>query len=471
MRPTMSDVAKAASVSTATVSRALAGDPRVKEETRRFIAEVAANLGYTPNRTASALRQGKTWMIGVVTPSTPRAFSDPFYLEFLGGLGDRVMEEGYNLVIAAPSRHDSEGRTVSSARDDGASERFPVRSIGDGATADRSGGGPTGSRTGGGVAPTFAPEPRRGLDLEGLISQGAVDAVVLTEPKVDDPRLPLLRGWGVPFAFLGMPEEGGTVPDDVSFVDGDNEGSSKEAVEHLISLGHRRIACLMGEEGLAATKQRLSGYLAALREAGIPVVDEWIVAGDSTKAGGRRAMEQLLALGVGGDPKGMPSAVFAGNDLMAVGALRAARDAGLRVPEDLSIVGFDGILLAELVDPGLTTVKQPIYEFGRRLGDALLAQLDGVGSGPGGGSGAGSGVGSGSGAGVDSGARPGASPEAPADDAASNRVRREIVPGRLTVRGSTGPPASAVPRSALEPPGSAVSSQFAPTPRGVVPGG
>lgn len=399
MRPTMSDVAKAASVSTSTVSRALAGDARVKEETRRYIAEVAASLGYTPNRTAAALRQGKTWMIGVVTPGTPRAFSDPFYLEFLGGLGDRAMEAGYNLVIAAPSPPEGEPSL-------------------------------------------YTPEPRRGLDLAGLVAQGAVDAVALTEPAVDDPRLELLRGRRIPFAFLGMPEEGGAVPDDVPYVDGDNVGSSKVAVEHLIALGHRRIACVTGEAGLAATKQRLDGYLLAMREAGLPVLDEWVVSGDSTKSGGRRAMTRLLELGSSGD-RAVPTAVFAGNDLMAVGALRAARDAGLRVPEDLSVVGFDGIPLAELVDPPLTTVKQPIYEFGRRLAAVLLAQLDG--------------------AGVASGL------EGP--------IRREIVPGRLVVRGSTGPPPEPAGSGigARESAGSAAGSDgrpaSPPAAKGVVPGG
>lgn len=359
MRPTMGDVAKAASVSTSTVSRALAGDPRVKEKTRRYIAAVAEELGYTPNRTAASLRRGKTWMIGVATPGTPRAFSDPFYLEFLGGLGDRAMEAGYNLVIAAPTP------------------------AGD---ADE-------------ISPDSFRRPR-GLDLEGLMSRGAVDAVALTEPAVDDVRLEVLRRYRVPCAFLGTPEEGGRIPGDVSFVDGDNVGGSRAAVHHLISLGHTRIACLTGEGGLAATKQRLEGYLQALTAANLRVEQRWIVDGQSTKRGGRRAMEKLLGRGLVGDG---PAAVFAGNDLMAVGALRAVKERGLRVPTDVSIVGFDGIPTAEMVEPALTTVQQPIYKFGRRLADVLLTQLG------------------------------------EATDGEKGDAQQLIVPGRLVVRGTTAP--------------------------------
>lgn len=361
VRPTMSDVAKAASVSTSTVSRALAGDERVKEATRHHIVEVAERLGYTPNRTAAALRRGKTWMIGIVTPGTPRAFSDPFYLEFLGGLGDRAMEAGYNLVIAAPS----------------------------------------------GVKDAVATASPRGLDLEGLIAQGAVDAVALTEPEENDGRLAVLRQYNVPFAFLGTVTEGGEVPADVSFVDGDNVGNAREAVEHLIGLGHTRIACLSGEAGLVASRQRLDGYLQAMTRAGLTVDEGWIIGGDSTERGGREAMERLLAHGGVGSRRRetnipVPTAVFASNDLMAIGALRAARAAGLRVPRDVSIVGFDGIPMAEVVEPPLTSVKQPIYALGRRLADVLLAALERADS--------------------------------------SGQVQREIVPGQLVVRGSTAAP-------------------------------
>lgn len=385
MRPTMSDVAAAASVSKSTVSRALSGDSRVKYETRVRIMRIAQELGYTPSFSATALARGRTWMIGVATPGTPRGFSDPFYLEFLGGLGDGAIRAGYNLLIAAPSPDEEApgGSALMEAAAAAATE------TGARAAADKEAS-----------AVDFAGRSR-GMDLRGIIAQGAVDAVALTEPAENDPRLAVLRQYGVPFAFLGTCEENGRVAEGVSFVDGDNIGGARAAVEHLIALGHRRIACVTGAAGLVSTRHRLEGYRQAMAAAGLPVDERWIVDGESTKAGGRRAMENLLAMGLGRDAEA-PTAVFAANDVMAIGALLAAREAGLRVPDDVSIAGFDGIPMAEVVDPPLTTVQQPIYELGRKLADVILTLLE-------------------------------------AERRKEAPVLQEIVPCRLVVRGSTAP--------------------------------
>lgn len=385
MRPTMSDVAAAASVSKSTVSRALSGDSRVKYETRVRIMRIAQELGYTPSFSATALARGRTWMIGVATPGTPRGFSDPFYLEFLGGLGDGAIRAGYNLLIAAPSPDEEApgGSALMEAAAAAATE------TGARAAADKEAS-----------AAGFAGRSR-GMDLRGIIAQGAVDAVALTEPAENDPRLAVLRQYGVPFAFLGTCEENGREAEGVSFVDGDNIGGARAAVEHLIALGHRRIACVTGAAGLVSTRHRLEGYRQAMAAAGLPVDERWIVDGESTKAGGRRAMENLLAMGLGRDAEA-PTAVFAANDVMAIGALLAAREAGLRVPDDVSIAGFDGIPMAEVVDPPLTTVQQPIYELGRKLADVILTLLE-------------------------------------AERRKEAPVLQEIVPCRLVVRGSTAP--------------------------------
>src|SRR5690606_2804957 len=381
----MSDVAAAASVSKSTVSRALSGDSRVKYETRVRIMRIAQELGYTPSFSATALARGRTWMIGVATPGTPRGFSDPFYLEFLGGLGDGAIRAGYNLLIAAPSPDEEApgGSALMEAAAAAATE------TGARAAADKEAS-----------AAGFAGRSR-GMDLRGIIAQGAVDAVALTEPAENDPRLAVLRQYGVPFAFLGTCEENGRVAEGVSFVDGDNIGGARAAVEHLSALGHRRIACVTGAAGLVSTRHRLEGYRQARAAAGLPVDERWIVDGESTKAGGRRAMENLLAMGLGRDAEA-PTAVFAANDVMAIGALLAAREAGLRVPDDVSIAGFDGIPMAEVVDPPLTTVQQPIYELGRKLADVILTLLE-------------------------------------AERRKEAPVLQEIVPCRLVVRGSTAP--------------------------------
>ncbi|WP_324716018.1 LacI family DNA-binding transcriptional regulator [Carboxydochorda subterranea] len=359
-KTSMADVARAAGVSKSTVSRALAGDSRVKEATRLRIEQAAQELGYIPNRIARALARGRTEMIAVVTPTPPRSFSDPFYLEFLGGLGDRVMEAGYSLVITSPG----------------------------------AGGSPANS-------------------LAELAAGRVVDGAVLTEVQVDDPRLALLRQAPLPFVVLGTPEDasGGVVPG-VWFVDGDNEGGARQVVEHLLSLGHRRIACITGPLHLVSARRRLAGYLQALQAAGVAPSPEWVVEGDFTREGGLRAGQRLLeARLLDLREPGSLTAIFASNDLMAIGVLEALRGAGLRVPEDVSVAGFDGIYLADLLEPSLTTGAQPIRALGRMVAELLLGRLGAAGG-----------------------------DRAAVPEQIGAVGRRVVVPVQLRVKGSTGPP-------------------------------
>jgi len=148
----------------------------------------------------------------------------------------------------------------------------------------------------------------------------------------------------------------------------DNFHGALAAVQHLIGLGYRRIAFINGIPELQASQDRRRGYQVALQEKGIDLRPEWVVEGEFTDAGGYRAMKRLLAT----DPP--PEAVFAASDAMALGAIRAIREQGLRVPQDVAIVGFDDVPLAAQVDPPLTTVRQPISEMGR-MACRLLVQL------------------------------------------------------------------------------------------------
>lgn len=344
----MMDVARAAGVSKSTVSRALAGDARVNAATRLRIEEVACRLGYTPNRIARALARGRTGMLAVATPGIPRSFSDPFYLEFLGGLGDRAVPAGYNLILASSE-----------------SPEPPPLEAPPGTTRP-----PTGS------------EPLGGL--RELVAGGAVDGVVLTENTFGDPRIPLLEASGIPFVVLGTPSGppagNGDAKEEAAsaaYVDGDNPGGARLGVQHLIELGHREIACITGPLHLVSASRRLAGYLEAMEGTGAAIPPHRVVRSDFTREGGLNATRELLRREqevYGGEVRF--TAIFASDDVMAIGALEALREEGLRVPDDVSVLGFDGISLARLLEPPLTTVAQPIYRLGQLAAELLLECVD-----------------------------------------------------------------------------------------------
>ena len=196
--------------------------------------------------------------------------------------------------------------------------------------------------------------------------RGLVDGLIVMSPDLDPSSLLADLPSTVPTVLLNSRVDGRTS------VTIDNSGGARDVVRHLTSLGHRRIAFICGPPHNADAEQRRRGYRAGLKAAGLEADRNLEVAGDFTEQSGFEAAKQLLARGV------KPSAVFASNDSMAIGALSAFRDAGLRVPEDIALVGFDDIPIARFLAPPLTTVKVPIAELGRR-GFAMLVAAEGDG--------------------------------------------------------------------------------------------
>jgi LacI family transcriptional regulator len=194
-----------------------------------------------------------------------------------------------------------------------------------------------------------------------------VDGAALMGVDADDPELRRLARSGLPCVGVDV-ELGG---DDAAYVASDNVGGGRLAVEHLVSLGHRRIATIAGPMETRPGRDRLRGYRDALRDAGLAFRDEYVGMGDFYLDSGVRAAAELLALD---EP---PTAIAAASDLMAVGALRAASAAGARVPDDLSVVGFDDIMLAAHLEPALTTIRQDKAGLGAAAARALLARVDG----------------------------------------------------------------------------------------------
>jgi LacI family transcriptional regulator len=180
---------------------------------------------------------------------------------------------------------------------------------------------------------------------------------------MDDPLIPTLLEDGVPFVMVGRHSDSRA-----SYVDVDNVGGSRMAVEHLIRLGHRRIGTITGPLSMASGEDRLVGYRQALEAHRIPVQHALIAEGDFTEGGGTIGMQRLLSAS--------PTAVFAASDSTAIGALKASREAGLHVPEDVALIGFDDIPLAAALEPALTTVRQPIERLGSMAADLLLNLLE-----------------------------------------------------------------------------------------------
>ena len=308
---TLLDVARLAGVSAATVSRALEKPKSVAEATRARVMEAVVACGYTPNAVARNLRKQETRLITILLADV----TNPFFNEIVRGIEQVARENNYSVLLADsendPGRANAYGSLLAARRTDGMillNGRLPV-----------------------------------GLQLP---VEKSVDAPIVVAceylPNVDLPTVQI-----------------------------DNIAAAKQAAEHLLRLGHRRIGFVTGPVWNVLSRDRLYGYRDAVLERGLAFDLALVVNGDFSIQSGIVATVSLLNL------PSPPTAIFASNDEMAFGAIRAARDAGLRVPEDISVVGFDDIRFAAFVDPPLTTIRQPGQEIGRRAMGHLVKILGG----------------------------------------------------------------------------------------------
>jgi len=314
-RPTLEAVAARAGVSRATVSRVVNGSDAVREPLAERVRQAVEELGYVPNQAARSLVTKRHDAVAVIV-------AEPETRVFADPFFARQLR-GISKELTA---HDNQlVLLLTEDRDDHA---------------------------------------RVGRYLAG----GHVDGALVISLHIDDPLPELIQSAGVPAVFGGRPDfTGGR--DGVVYVDCDNRGGARDAVRHLIGLGRGRIAHITGALDQTSAVDRVDGYRDAVADAD----PELVVEGDFTSASGERAMRELLDRRPGLD------AVFAGNDLMAAGALRVLRERGRRVPDDVAVVGFDDMLpIAEQTEPPLTTVRQGIEEMGRPMARMLLRRLDGT---------------------------------------------------------------------------------------------
>jgi len=307
--PTIRDIAREAGVSVATISRVLNRQPHVAPATRAAVLRVVHERGFSQNPSARALSGAPTGLVGVTLP---------------------YMRSSYFATITASlaeALHEQDMRPI--------------------------------------ICPTLDEHDREVGLLERLM-RGTTDGAVLILPSESNDELRELSDHGYPFVVLDP-----RVPLDpeIASVSSANTAGAIDATEHLLRLGHRRIAAITGPAGWCATEERLIGYRGALARAGVALDQDLEIEANFEIDGGYAAADRLF------DSPSPPTAIFAFNDNLAIGALQAARTRGLGVPADVSLVGFDDSENAPLVTPPLTSVRQPLIEMGRMAVTLLLRLL------------------------------------------------------------------------------------------------
>jgi LacI family transcriptional regulator, repressor for deo operon, udp, cdd, tsx, nupC, and nupG len=310
---TIQDVARAAGVSTATVSRTLSKPSVVAEATREAVRRAVEETGYSVNVTAANLRLQRTGTVIVLLPN----IANPFFSQLLAGMSSVLSEAQYGLLVAdTQSGPDPDAWLADFLR----------------------------FRRADGV-----------ILLDGTLSADALDIP-------GRPPLVMACEW---------------MDRDIPSVRIDNDRGARLAVEHLIGLGHRSIGHVTGPVGNVLTVARLSGFRAAMAAHGVPIRQDWVIEGDFSMDSGAAAGRAWLAM------QDRPTALFLASDEMAVGFLGAVQAAGVWVPEEVSVVGFDNIDMAQHLTPALTTIRQPRTDIGVRAARMLLGMMDsGIVTGP-----------------------------------------------------------------------------------------
>ncbi|RME60361.1 MAG: LacI family transcriptional regulator [Caldilineae bacterium] len=302
-------IAEKAGVSPSTVSRALRDDPRISEETRQLVQTLAQEMGYVPSQVARSLVLRRTHTLGVVVTTV----ADPYVSQVMSGIEQASQEAGFTVLLA--TSHGS------------------------------------------------AEQELHAIDT---LRQREVDGLLVVSSRAGELYSSLLPRWEQPLVMINSPRQTGG---NYYSVRTDTARGASLATDHLLALGHTRIAYIGGPPTGHSSVQRRAGYLAALRAGGAPIDHRLLLPGSGEADDGRRALPWLMDLGATG--------VVCYNDLTALGVLAAAWDAGMSVPEELSIVGIDNLAVGRLVRPQLTTVDQQASALGQEAVKLALAAIDG----------------------------------------------------------------------------------------------
>ena len=315
-KPTLKDVAAQAGVSYQTVSKVLNGQGNVAAETQQRILRVVEELDYRPNVTARGLRNQATKLIGYSWTPMPPDQANPILDRFLTSMVEAAEAAGHHVML------------------------FPTHNSADMVAQYRE-----------------------------LVRSNRVDGFILSSTNYDDPRIRFLMETDFPFVAFGRANPEWDFP----YVDVDGRTGIADATRHLIEQGHKRIALLAWPGESRVGTSRSAGYADAMQEAGLPLHPRWTRLADGTFQNGYAETQLLLDLAA--DQR--PTAVVALDDLLAIGAMRAAQDAGLTVGRDFGVTGFDDTPGVQHLRPSLTSVRQPVWEVGKHIVQVLIERLAG----------------------------------------------------------------------------------------------
>jgi LacI family transcriptional regulator len=314
MRPTIRDVAKKLNLSITTVSRALDGYEDVAEQTRQLVIKTAKQMDYAPNRAARQLRLQKAETMGFIIPSSSKRFDEPFFAEFIAGLGEELSSKNFDLLVSN-------------------------------ATTD---------------------EGERNL-YHRWVNSRKVDGFILNRVHKHDWRVNYLSEEDVPFAALGKSYDGMDCP----CIRIDGADAYLDLVRHIQENGFSRFAFVGGPSDLIDHIERLQWFRSALKKCGLEVDRTKVASTDMSSTGGYEATRTLLTRSL------PPDAILCANDEIAFGALHAAHEQGLSIGTDVAVVGFDGVQDAKHSEPPLTTLDIPVFDIARQLVDMLLNTIEG----------------------------------------------------------------------------------------------
>lgn len=313
---TLKHVAAKAGVRPETVSKVINGKAQVSPETETRIRQAIRELGYRPNLTARSLRTRQSQMIGYSWRPVPADQFNPVLDKFLQSMVEAAGHVGYHILP------------------------FPC-----------------------------PPDRAQVEAYQEMVDTNRVDGFILSSTNVDDQRIAYLQKIQFPFVAFGRANENWDFP----YIDVDGTAGLRNATEHLLSLGHQRIAAIAWPEESQTGKLRLQGYREAMITANLPIDPAWITRGEHSAAFGWSATVRLLDL----PTSRRPTAIVGLSDLIAIGVMNAIQDRGLEVGRDVAVIGFDDVPMAQYLRPPLTTLRQPVWEIGQRVIAMLLRILNG----------------------------------------------------------------------------------------------
>lgn len=316
MNVTIKDVAKLAKVSPSTVSRVISDSSRISEETKKIVNEAMKSLGYHPNAIARSLVNKSTNTIGVVMPKSAHlSLANPFFPEALRGISACASKKGFFVLLSVEDN-----------------------------------------------------EKDKHDNIDNIVRAGVVDGIIMLYSRLEDEIFKLLKDYKFPFVMVGKPVTGSA--NKVNYVDNDNIGASYDATLHLIKKNKESIGILTGPLNLLVSIDRLEGYKRALKDGNIPFNSNLVKESDFSQEGGYVSMKELLS------SNNCPKSILATDDLIALGAIKAIKEAGLKIPRDISIISFNNISAAEFLSPPLTSVDINPFELGYEATELLFQCLE-----------------------------------------------------------------------------------------------